>query len=214
MMGKIEIDHQLDHFKENWPGQYDYFSWMEFVAVAPQPLFLITTYKEHDVPNACFHSWGFWAGDKDGYLCLFSLNKYGHTYRDIQRHKAWCINYPAIGYQKQCFATIEIRDDGDDEITGAGFTVEPAKKVHAPRIKECFLNLECEYLWEKELFSNHVLIAGKAVNLALDEAAGRMGAKERFEKFPLMYNVHEPLNLETGASQESVLGVLRMADQG
>jgi flavin reductase (DIM6/NTAB) family NADH-FMN oxidoreductase RutF len=207
-MKKIEIDHILDHFKENWPGQYKYFSWMEFVAVAPQPLYVITTYKENDVPNACFHSWGFWASNWAGYLSLFTLNTGNHTYRNIQRNKAWCINYPSAAYEKQCFATIELRDDAIDEITGAGFTVERAQKVHAPRIAECFMNLECEYLWEKELFPEHVLVAGKAVNLAIDEKAGNMGARERFDKFPLMYNIHEPLHLDSGESQDSVIGRL------
>jgi len=211
-MSKIELSQAMDHFKENWPGQHEYFSWMEFVAVAPQPLFLITTYKENDVPNACFHSWGFWAGNKDDYLCLFSLNTGGHTHADIRRNKAWCVNYPSAEYQKQCFDTIELRDDSADEITGAGFTVEPGKKVHAPRIAECFMNLECEYLWEKDLFPGHVLIAGRVANLAIDEKAGNMDARERFEKFPLMYNVHEPLQIGTGKSQPSVLGMLRLME--
>lgn len=39
-----------------------------------------------------------------------------------------------------------------DEITMSGFAVETAKTVKAPRIKECFLNLECGLLWEKEHF--------------------------------------------------------------
>ena len=211
-MKKVELSQAMDHFQENWPGQYEYFSWMEFVAVAPQPLFLITTYKDHDVPNACFHSWGFWAGNKDGYLCLFSLNTGGHTYQNIKQNKAWCVNYPSADYKNQCFDTIEIRGDSDDEITGAGFTVEPGKKVHAPRITECFMNLECEYIWEKDLFHGNVLVAGKAVNLAIDENAGNMDARERFDKFPLMYNVHEPLNLDSGKSQPSVLGMLRLME--
>ena len=209
-MKKVELTQAMDHFKENWPGQYDYFSWMEFVAVVPQPLFLITTYKDGGVPNACFHSWGFWAGNKDGYLCLFSLSTGGHTYQNIKKNKAWCVNYPSAAYQKQCFDTIELRDDAADEITGAGFTAEPCTKVHAPRIAECFLNLECEYLWEKDLYPNHMLIAGKAVNLAIDEEAGNMDVKERFEKYPLMYNVHEPLQIDSGKCQDSMLGMLKL----
>lgn len=211
-MSKIEMAQAMDHFRENWPGQYEYFSWMEFVAVAPQPLFLITTYKDGDIPNACFHSWGFFTGNTDGYLCLFSISNGGHTYRDIRQNKAWCVNYPSADYKKQCFDTIEIRDDSADEITGAGFTVEPGKKVRAPRIAECFMNIECEYLWEKDLYPGHVLIAGKAVNLAIDEKAGNMNAKERFDKFPLMYNVHEPLQIDSGESQDSILGVLKMME--
>lgn len=209
---KIEIDRQMDHFRENWPGQYGYFSWMEFVAVAPQPLFVITTYKDGDIPNACFHSWGFWSGNKDGYLCLFSMNTGGHTYQSIKKNRAWCVNYPSADLQKQCFATIELRGDSDDEITGAGLTVEPAKKVRAPRIAECFLNLECAYLWEKELFAGHALIAGRAVNVAIDEGAGNLAAKERFERFPLLYNVHEPLKIDSGESMDSVLGVLKLLE--
>jgi flavin reductase (DIM6/NTAB) family NADH-FMN oxidoreductase RutF len=211
-MPKIELSHALDHFQENWPGQYDYFSWMEFVAAAPQPLFLITTYKKHDVPNACFHSWGFWTGSRDGYLCFLSLSTGGHTYQNIERNKAFCVNYPSAVYREQCFHTIELRDAKIDEITGAGFTVEPGRAVHAPRIAECFLNLECEYLWKKDLFPGHVLIAGRAVNLAIDEQAGNMDARERFEAFPLMYNVHEPLLIHSGKCQPSLIGRLKLIE--
>lgn len=34
----------------------------------------------------------------------------------------------------------------------SGLTTEKGVTVNAPRIKECFLNIECDLLWEHEHF--------------------------------------------------------------
>lgn len=41
----------------------------------------------------------------------------------------------------------------------SGLTAEKALKVNAPRIKECFLNIEYEFLWEHELFEGSQEVA-------------------------------------------------------
>jgi hypothetical protein len=43
--------------KEQWPGQFDIFSWAEYVANIPYPIFIITATKESGKPNA--NLWSF-----------------------------------------------------------------------------------------------------------------------------------------------------------
>lgn len=51
----------------------------------------------------------------------------------------------------KCMETVKNNGFDDDEITLSGLTALKASKVNAPMIKECFLNLECELAWEKDL---------------------------------------------------------------
>ena len=57
------MKHIYSEMPESLKGTYaDYsrdfgFSWKEFVATVPSPLFLVTTYKSNGLPNACMQSW-------------------------------------------------------------------------------------------------------------------------------------------------------------
>jgi len=49
---KIEIGEQRPpHLKEYWPGQYHFFSHLEYTAGIPQLLFAISTLKENGEGN-------------------------------------------------------------------------------------------------------------------------------------------------------------------
>ena len=43
---KIELDAERpENFRVEWDGQYDIFSYLEFVCSVPSPMFLVTTRK-------------------------------------------------------------------------------------------------------------------------------------------------------------------------
>ena len=142
---------QPAHLTEDWPGKFDFFSWLEYVVTVPNPIFLITTRKANGAPNANLHSWGLLTGDRDHYSSLLALLNNCHTYANIQREREWCINFPSFEQYPQCFETIHCNRPDNDEITEAGFTVEPARMVQAPRIAECMVSLECRLEWQRPL---------------------------------------------------------------
>lgn len=165
---KIELGKKKpDVLKEEWPGEYTTFSWMEYVTAIPQPLFLITTYKENGKLNA-----------------------------NIQRDKVFCINFPDQKNLKKCYDTIHNNEYEKDEIVESGFTFEKAYSLEAPRIKECFMNLECKFEWEKELFlgSEWILICGSIQHIGLNEDFAKADAVKRFKDYGIMYNIHAPNN--------------------
>ena len=51
-----------EQFRQYWPGQYDFLSYMEYACAIPQPLFAITTRKADGKPNINFHSWSCFQG--------------------------------------------------------------------------------------------------------------------------------------------------------
>jgi flavin reductase (DIM6/NTAB) family NADH-FMN oxidoreductase RutF len=82
------------------------------------------------------------------------------------------LNFFSADIKEKCFDTIRNNGFDMDEITASGLTAEKAESVNAPLIKECFLNIECEYLWEHKLTPaspSLVVVALKAVGIHIDE---------------------------------------------
>ena len=120
------------------------FSWKEFVATVPSPMFLVTTYKSNGLPNACMQSWSTFTSANHGngfYAILASVNKNGHLYQSLQETKEAVINFMSADSHAACMATIRNNTFEADEITASGLTVEKADWVNAPMVKECFMNL-------------------------------------------------------------------------
>ena len=87
---------QPDYLIEDWPNKYQVFSWLEYIVTVPNPIFLVTTYKENGKPNANLHSWGFPVGDRDHYSFLLAILDGTHTFQNILRTGEFCVNYPSF----------------------------------------------------------------------------------------------------------------------
>ena len=193
------------------------FSWKEFVMTVPSPLFLVTTWKANGRPNACMQSWAaFTSADRGNgfYAILASVNKSGHLYRSLQERKEAVLNFMSAAHYEACMATIRNNAYEDDEIAASGLTAEKALWVDAPLVRECFMNLECRYAWEKEIVpgDDHALICLEVVGAHIDEEhlADRTGENG------LLYNIHYQINPErVGKTAHDYAAVLRrMIDAG
>jgi flavin reductase (DIM6/NTAB) family NADH-FMN oxidoreductase RutF len=202
---------QPEYLVEDWPGKYEVFSWLEYIVTVPNPIFLITTRKANGAPNANLHSWGLLIGEKGNYTSLVALLNNTHTYENILREGEWCVCFPSFQYYDQCFETIRINAPDNDEITGAGLTIESPKTVQAPRIAECLVNLECQLAWHHPLYENSQwhLFAGRVIHLAMDETAMVPNPVERIQNLELMYNIRCTVHPLTGEQYgPNTLGLL------
>ncbi|GHT99481.1 hypothetical protein FACS1894142_7090 [Spirochaetia bacterium] len=187
------------------------FSWVDFVTSIPSPLFLVSTYKSNGKPNACLQSWTTFVGNNNDFLCVMAnVNKNGHMYKSIKETEEMVLNFPSAGIFPKCVETIKNNGFDVDEITKSGLTVEKATMVNAPRIKECFLNLECKYIWEKEHMegSDHVVMCVKIINVIMDTQYYNEKIKGRYGKTGYIYNIHNPMNPETGEMDGDSIGIL------
>ena len=205
---KHELNARPDCFKETWPGQYDVFSWMEFVTAIPQAISVITTWKEGRIPNACLQAWTTYAGDGGGYYVIFSIMNNNHTYKNILRDKEFAVNFPSSDEFLKCSKTVENNADETDEITAAGLTIEPSVAVDAPRIKECFLNMECRLIWERPLHDGSLwhIFGGEVVHLAVDREYVKAKSNRRYGNKGYIFNVHSPIDPSTGEQEVSKIG--------
>jgi hypothetical protein len=113
---------QPEYLVEDWPGKYEVFSWLEYIVTVPNPIFFITTRKPNGAPNANLSSWGFLIGEKGNYSSVIALLDNSHTYQNILREGEWCVCFPSFQHYRQCFETIRLNSQDNDEITDSGFT--------------------------------------------------------------------------------------------
>lgn len=207
---KFEVgETRSEAFAEDWPGQYDVFSHLEFACGVPSVMFLITTLKENGKPNACLHAWSTFSGDGGGFFAVMpGLMQSTHTYRNILRDKEFCVNFLSPDYYDRCIETIKQNGDDVDELAAGGFTAEPAKTVKPPRIREAFLSYECTLESSSDLSGKgcNAMIIGRVRHAAVDE--GR-GMAEICGENGFMFNVHSPKDPETGKGGQSAVAQLR-----
>ncbi len=195
------MKHYFTHDKpeclvEDWPGKYRTFSWLEFGITVPNPIYVVTTLKERDIPNANIQSWGLLLGEGKQNHFLMALLKHQHTYANIKRTGEWCINYISKEYIRQANATIINNGLETDELAAAGLTAMPSQKIKAPSVSESMVALECILKWERTLVddSNWSLICGEIVQVAIDDAVLAVTPEERIAAMGLMYNIRGTVN--------------------
>ena len=154
MKKEIAVTERPEIFTEQYLAAFGNMSWYDFVTAMPSLVFVVTGWKSNGKKNACLHSWSSFAGSgADNFICILGkVNKDGHMYQSLKETKACVLNFPSNDIYDRCIKTIGNNQFETDEITASGLTAGSCLKVNAPRIKECFLNIECEFLWEHELF--------------------------------------------------------------
>jgi flavin reductase (DIM6/NTAB) family NADH-FMN oxidoreductase RutF len=186
------------------------FSWMENVLAIPSPLVCVTSYKENGLPNATMQSWCEFDGNEGFHVLFSAVNKWTHMYASVMKNKQFVVNFPSKDVFMKCMSTIENNDYDKDEITSAGLKAVPASKVNAPLIEECFLNLDCELEWAKEVVEggNHYVFCAKVIGIHMDEEHYNADKLGRYGETGYLYNIHAPINPDTGKTLETQVGVI------
>lgn len=191
------------------------FSWMEFVLSIPSPLFLVTSYKSNGLANACMQSWATFTGNEKGFYAILSaVDKKGHLYQTLVERKEAVINFMSLDLYDRCMATIGNNQFDVDELAAAGLTAVPAGMVHAPMVDECFMNLECRYLWEKDIKEGdeYTMVCLEVVNVHIDEAHADENKLGRVGDTGILYNIHHPIDPENFAgTAHDWVGVIKKA---
>lgn len=195
------------------------FSWMDFVTAIPSPLFVVTSYKSNGKTNASLQSWACFSGSPSGFYAILSnVNKSGHMYQSIKDKGEAVINFPSAEIFEKCMATIANNGYEDDEIALSGLTAELATSVLAPRIQECFMKLECRYLWEREIKAGdtNVMMCLEVVNVCADEEYLDEAAQGRYGEKGYLYNIHYPINPENfeGKSHDWIATLRKQKNMG
>lgn len=187
------------------------FSWMEYVTAVPSPLAAVSSYKSNGMSNVAMQSWFTFSNDREEFFVLFGgVNKHQHMYASVRETGCLVVNFPSQEIFPACMSTIQNNGEDTDEIAASGLSSDPAVKVNAPRIRECFLNLECELAWEKELSpgSDIVVMCARVVGFSMDEDRYHSDTQGRYGETGYLYNIHSPIDPDNGRMDGSALGVI------
>lgn len=212
MKKDISITERPERFNEGYLAACGNMSWYDFVAGMPSLVFVVTGWKSNGKENACLQSWSSFVGSgPDNFICILGkVDKGGHMYQSLKETGVCVLNFPSNDIYDRCIRTIGGNQFEADEITASGLTAERASRVDAPRIKECFLNLECEYLWERELFegSGEAAVALRVVSLCMDSERYDQSKLGRYGKNGYLFQIDQPTNPETGETTPFGPGIL------
>ena len=216
MKKEISISERPERFTEQYLEAFGNMSWYDFVTAMPSLVFVVTGWKSNGKENACLQSWStFVGGGANDFICIMGkVGKNGHMYQSLKETGVCVLNFPSNDIYDRCIKTIGNNQFEADEITASSLTAEKASKVNAPRIKECFLNIECEFLWEHELFagSREVAVALKAVNICMDSDYYDQSKLGRYGKRGFLFQIDQPTNPETGETTPFGPGILEQGN--
>ena len=108
----------------------------------PQPVFIIGSYDENQVPDAMNAAWGGICDYEKIFLCLSAEHK---TVKNILKRKAFSVSMANTANMVACdYVGIVSANDVLDKVKQAGWTTTKSEFVDAPIINELPLTLECE----------------------------------------------------------------------
>lgn len=208
---KIEIEKEFpQYFKPAYPEEFELFSHFETSAAIPQVLFAITTWKENGKPNVCLHSWSCFHGDKTAFFAVMGgLDQHTHTFENIKREKCFCINFLPIHYYDKLIETINHNEFETDEFQAGDFSLANAKTIHAPVIKESFMNMECTLKDIQDLSGAGItaMIIGEVQHVSVEEKYA-YGYKMRYGRDGFMLLIPAPQNLITGEPEQPGIAIV------
>ncbi len=210
---KIGIGKEFPHyFKSLYPEEFELFSHFETTSGIPNVLFAITTWKKNGKPNVCFHGWSCFHGDKTAFFAVMgNLYQHTHTYANIQRDRCFCINFLPVSYYDRLVDTIHHNEEAEDEFAVGNFTMEEAETIHAPLIREAFMNIECSLKEMKDLSGAGItsMIIGEVQYISVEEEYAQ-GSEKRYGEDGFMMLVPGQQNLITGDAGQSAIATVKI----
>ena len=163
--------------------------------VLPQPVLIIGTYDENDVPNAMNAAWG---GTYDFDKIIISVSKHKST-ENIKIHKAFSVSFATKSTVVAAdFVGIVSANNDKDKMKKAGLHAVCSSKVHAPLFDEFPFAIECEL---DKYDEDEGILIGKIVNVCVDEKYVKDG-KVDFEKLEII--TYDPTNSKYRLVKEEV----------
>lgn len=129
----------------------------------PQPVFIIASYDENNVPDAMNAAWGGISEQDEITLCLDNHHK---TVKNILLKKEFTVSMGEAQYVVACdYFGVESGNKGIDKIAKANMHISKAKHVDAPIIDELALCLECRL---KSYNEKTCQLIAEIVNVSID----------------------------------------------
>lgn len=153
--------------------------------VTPEPVMMIATYDENNVPDAMPAGW---ASQCDYDKVTFELAPHKTT-DNIRLKKAFTVSFATEETMAQSdYLGMVSGNKVPDKVKRAGLTVTPSPNVDAPILNEYKLTLECRVIEFDEHKDGGARVVGKVVNWSADESILTDGKVDLSKLKPLVYD--------------------------
>lgn len=130
----------------------------------PQPVFIIATYDENEVPDAMNAAWGGISNDTELSLCLSPGHK---TVKNILARGAFTVSMADEAHVVSCdYVGLVSGNNIPDKFEKAGFHAVKSTSVDAPVIEELPMAVECRLV---SYDRDSCRLVGEIVNISADE---------------------------------------------
>lgn len=100
-------------------------------------------------------------------MIIVAVSPKTDTYKNIMDTKQFVVAIPNKGYEDALYAAGGKFPPEVDEFAQAGFTPYESRKIRAPKVAECIVNLECCLAWTKDA-GNHTIFCADVVDADID----------------------------------------------
>jgi flavin reductase (DIM6/NTAB) family NADH-FMN oxidoreductase RutF len=141
---------------------------------------------------------------------LAGLCQHTHTYENLRRDGAFCVNFLSKRYYDALIRTVEHNGPAEDEFAVGGFIEETARTVAVPRIAERFLTLECKCERIEDLSGEGLtaMVIGRVTHMAMAEDYAKGFEDQKYSGNGFFYLIHTPKDLETGEGNHMGIATL------
>lgn len=149
----------------------------------PQPVFIIASYGENDIPDAMNAAWGGISEEAEISMCISPEHK---TTENILSRKAFTVSMATADTLVSCdYVGIVSGNTVPDKFAKAGFHAVKSEFVDAPLIAELPMALECRLVsYDPETCR----MVGQIVNVCADERVLTNGKIDPAKLRPLVFD--------------------------
>ncbi len=149
----------------------------------PQPVFIIASYDENDIPCAMNAAWCGISAATEVTMCISASHK---STKNILAKEAFTISMADEKYVAQCdYFGIATGNQVANKIEAAKMTVTKSEYVDAPIINELAVCMECKLI---SYDSNTGIMKGEIVNVSVDESALTDGKVDVSKVAPITFD--------------------------
>lgn len=132
--------------------------------VYPQPVFIIGSYDENQIPNAMTAAWGGISEDTEISICVGERHK---TVANILKSGAFTVSMGDAAHVVACdYFGLVSGNDVENKVEKAGFHAVKAENVNAPLFEELPLCVECKLI---SYDADSCRLVGEIVNVSAEE---------------------------------------------
>ncbi len=144
-------------------------------AVVPRPIAWVSTVSAAGVPNLAPHSY-FTAVSPEPPIVCFSSGGEKDTLRNLRHTRDFVVNVVPEELAEAMNLTSADFPPGESEFAAAGLTPEPSSRVHAPRLLESPVSMECVVEQEVDVGDKpNTVVFGRVVALHVANRVMREG---------------------------------------